>query len=463
MLKFTRHPFVDVGAAAITAFAGKSRPEDLSWQDLDEVADFIERHYTRDPLKSFLTAIFPNSGYVQPAMKPEKFAAFLNRYLYGYRNEESVSGLRCVYCGREASVRVFRQHVPMLTGEGMLNFFPGAAPGLPVCGFCLLCIQAFPLGATKSSGRTLIIHSDDEQVTLRAARNFLQDNLKYLNMHDITKYPDQKFPRTIFVDQVLRISEDYLQGQERSPSITLYHLTNYGTTADVSILHLPAQVVEFLSIASSARFGGVWREIVRRAWQSVDGARPGVARNFLYEDLFELPERAARFVQVYFLRQGFRAPVRFKDDPRSGYVLERELDLISWDLTAMFLREVMEMDAERIRAIRDLGDRLSSYISRTNDRRFFRDFYRVDRYGQLRGLLIKASNAEVRSGRSPLIGFDEFITIFEEGRDLPRIDWRLARDLVLIRMIERLHQEGKMLEEMTPEAEEIPGGEAAEG
>jgi len=459
MLRYTRHPFVDVGAATITVYASKSRPEEVTWSDLDGMASFIEQHYTKDPLKSFLTAIFPDAGYVQPAMKPEKFAAFLNRYLYGYRNEEEFLGRRCVYCGREASVQVFRQHVPMLTGEGLLNFFPGPAPGLPVCGFCLLCIQAFPLGATKSSGRTLMIHSDDEQVTLRAARNFLDDDLKYLDMHDITKYPDQKFPRTIFVDQVLKISGDL---QKRSTSITLYHLTNYGTTADVNIVHLPSQVVEFLSVANYAKFGQTWREIVRRAWQKVDDARAGVARNFLYEDLLELPERAARFVQVYFLRQGFRAPSRFKDDPRSGYAFKRELDLVSWDLTAMFLREVMVMDVERIGAIRDLGDGLSSYVARTNDRRFFRDFYMVDRYGQLRGLLIKASNAEVKGGRPPLIGFDEFITIFEEGEDLPRIDWRLARDLVLIRMIERLHQEGKMLQDMAPEGEVAPGGQAAE-
>lgn len=460
MLRYTRHPFVDVGAATITAFADKANPEDVNRQDLDSVARFIEQHYTKDPLKSFLTAIFPNAGYVQPAMKPEKFAAFLNRYLYGYRNEERLSGRRCVYCGREASVQVFRQHVPMLTGEGLLNFFPGAAPGLPVCGFCLLCIQAFPLGATKSSGRTLIIHSDDEQVTLRAAKNFLYDNLKYLDMHDITKYPDQKFPKTIFVDQVLKISGD--QEYEHSPSITLYHLTNYGTTADVNIMHLPSQVVEFLTVANSEKFRQVWREIIRRAWQKVDDARPGIARNFLYEDLFELPEKAARFIQIYFLRQGFRAPARFKDDPRSGYAFERELDLVSWDLTAMFLREVVEMEVERIAAIRNLGDGLSSYVSRTNDRRFFRDFYMVDRYGQLRGLLIKASNAEVRGGRPPLIGFDEFIAIFEEGEELPRIDWRLARDLVLIRMIERLHQEGRMIEEIVPEEEIAPGGQAVE-
>lgn len=453
VLRYTRHPFVDVGAATITAYVGKRRPEDVDRRDLDEVADFLRRNYTKDPLKSFLTAIFPNAGYVQPAMRPEKLQAFFDRYLYGYRNEESLPGKHCVYCMREASVQVYRQHVPMLTGEGLLNFFPEAVPGLPVCGYCLLCIQAFPLGATKSAGRALIIHSDDEKVILIAARNFLADNQRYLQMRNVTKYPDQKFPRTIFVDQVLKISNEHLQGRDRSPSITLYHLTNYGTTADVDILHLPTQIVDFLVVANSARFGHLWREIVRRAWQQVDGARPGVARNFLYEDLLDLPERARRFVQIYFLRRGFNAPRAFKDDPRRGYSLGRELDLVSWDLTAVFLREVVGMERDRIKVVRDLGDKLGSYISKTNNRKFFGDFYRSDRYGELRGLLIKASNAEIRKGNLPLIGFDEFIVIFEEGEDLARIDWRLARDLVLIRMIERLHEDGWMVanKEAVPE------------
>lgn len=461
VLRYTRHPFVDVGAATIAAYVGKRRPENVDRDDLDEVADFIRRNYTKDPLKSFLTAIFPNAGYVQPAMKPEKLEAFFNRYLYGYRNEESLSGKRCVYCMREASVQVHRQHVPMLTGEGLLNFFPEAVPGLPVCGYCLLCVQAFPLGATKSAGRALIIHSDDERVVLSAARNFLAANQRYLQMSDVTKYPDQKFPRTIFVDQVVKISNEHLSGAD-SPSITLYHLTNYGTTADVNILHLPTQVVDFLVVVNSAKFAHLWREITRRAWQQVDEARPGVARNFLYEDLIDLPERARLFVQIYFLRRGFNAPRIFKDDPRRGYSLLRELDLISWDLTVVFLRKVMGMELERINTVRDLGDKLGSYISKTNNRKFFGDFYRSNKYGELRGLLIKASNDELRKGNPPLIGFDEFVGIFEDGEDLARIDWRLARDLVLIRMIERLHVDGWMVENKEAVPEDAPDEQAIE-
>jgi CRISPR-associated protein Cst1 len=57
----------------------------------------------------------------------------------------------------------------------------------------------------------------------------------------------------------------------------------------------------------------------------------------------------------------------------------------------------------------------------------------------LRNLLIKANTNEVKRGNPPLITFDQFIEIFEEGEDLARPDWGLARDLVLIRMVEQLH------------------------
>ena len=41
MMKYTGHPFVDVGIATITAFAGKKRPEDLTEADLDAIAGYI--------------------------------------------------------------------------------------------------------------------------------------------------------------------------------------------------------------------------------------------------------------------------------------------------------------------------------------------------------------------------------------------------------------------------------------
>jgi CRISPR-associated protein Cst1 len=76
-------------------------------------------------------------------------------------------------------------------------------------------------------------------------------------------------------------------------------------------------------------------------------------------------------------------------------------------------------------------------------------------------MLIKASSARIKRDEPPLIGFDEFITIFEDGEELPRIDWRLARDLVLIRMIEQLHEQGWMARNKEVVPEEAPEEQAA--
>jgi CRISPR-associated protein Cst1 len=60
----------------------------------------------------------------------------------------------------------------------------------------------------------------------------------------------------------------------------------------------------------------------------------------------------------------------------------------------------------------------------------------------LRARLIKASAQEVKAGRPPLIGMDEFLLIFEQAEELARADWTLARDLLCIRVLEMLHAQG---------------------
>ena len=82
MLEYTGHPLVDVGIATITAFAGKRRPDELTKEDLDAVADYITREYVRDPLKSFLTVAFHGQRRIltHPAFKktPQKRSSVCN-------------------------------------------------------------------------------------------------------------------------------------------------------------------------------------------------------------------------------------------------------------------------------------------------------------------------------------------------------------------------------------------------
>ena len=100
------------------------------------------------------------------------------------------------------------------------------------------------------------------------------------------------------------------------------------------------------------------------------------------------------------------------------------------------------MEADRIEAIRRLGDALAAYVGGENDRRLFQAIYQENRYDYLRNALIKANLAHVRRGHAPFLTMDDFIRVFEEGEELAYADWRLARDLLLIRMVEQLYANG---------------------
>lgn len=466
MLSYTGHPFIDVGAATLTAFAGKTRPEDLTTQDLENAADYMAHHYPSKRMNSFLTCVFPNSGYVNATSGAHKRQAFVDFHLYGFRQTAQADAPLCVACARPAIGRSFRQHVPMLTGEGILNFFPNGTPGLALCPYCLLCIAALPLGSLRCGGRALAVHVDDDRLTLEFAREHLQQNRRYLGLAELAddKLPNAREVRTRLVESLCnwaRRQTQWQDGEATPVSVTAYHFSNSGQGPDLTLFQLPSSLVSFLRSAQRADHRPAWSAIARRAVRRGDEENDRVAsRNYFYEDLFGLPDNAARFVRRYFLREAYRYAAR--DDPRADYRLSHELELVSWPLAELFLRKVLDMDQQRIDAIRSLGDRLADYICDQNDRRFWRTFYTTRRYPDLRNALLKASYAEIRRKRPPLIGLDDFIAVFEDAQELARTDWGFGRDLTLVRVIERLHERGYFAAhpEALPDEEEEDTAEA---
>lgn len=475
MLFYTGHPLFDVGVATVSAFIGKPDPNSITESDLDKVATFIEREYVKEPLKSFLGVAFTtNAWFNQPAFEkqPEKRQEYGKRLLRNF--DKGLPDLRCVFTGEPATSvsfsdkltagRAFRQHIPLLTGEGVINFHPWGNAGLPVSGKAALCLQAFPLGCAKCGGRLLAVHSDNKELIYDFTASFLDYNRRAMVLaQDVgsKKMTEAKSSaKTLLIETILEIEmRRREEAEERRPSsVTAYHLTNSGQSnpldernPPLEIYHLPLELTEFLSYLASPLYRNEWNAIAGRAWRlappsrknrkpesSGEDSRP--KRNFLYEDLFGLPDNASEFIRRYLLRIPVRG--RAEDDPRRAYSIRDEASLVSWKLVEIMLWKVMCVDKERIRQIRDLGDSLAAYVSGNNDRRFFTAFFSERNYGHFRNALIKANLDHVKRGNPPLITLDPYILVFEEGSDVSRPDWPLARDLVLIRMIEQLHIRG---------------------
>jgi CRISPR-associated protein Cst1 len=491
MLSYSGHPFVDVGVATITAFAGKLNPQDLAEKDLDDIVNYIECEYVRNPLKSFLTVSFPNSGFTQPAYEnqPEKRAIYANNVLHAYKADAPTLDVRCTFTGEPAADvtfdvkgelepgRSYRQHIPLLTGEGVINFFPYGDAGLPVSGKAMLALQALPLGCAKCGGRLLAVHSDNDEITLHFARRFLMENRRAIVLAQQAgekKLREAQYShRTLLIDTLkeARAMQAEAVDDHRPFSLTAYHFSNSGQGPDLAIYHLPLEIIGFLREMAKAVYRPQWDAIVYRAWEippkkkaaQVEGEAFKPRRNWLYEDVFQLPGNAKTFMRTYFLRAALHNIKMFDTDPRQDYSLTAEADLVSWTITAQFLGRVLHMDHDRIESIRQLGDALAEYVSGQNDRRFFREFYTEQRYDFFRTALIRANISHVKRGNPPFIRLDPYIAVFEEGDDLARSDWRFARDLVLIRMVERLHERGWLArnEELLSEIEKGPEQESA--
>jgi CRISPR-associated protein Cst1 len=489
VLKFTGHPLIDVGAATIAAFVKKRDIAQVNEQDMTIFAHYVAKNYVINPLKSFLNVAFPNSGYTQPAFEstPQRRVDYALRVTQSTSstttNSDDENKSVCVFTGELATTewlsakelndkekidyprgRAFRHNVPMLTGEGIINFAPYGNAGLPISSKAILCIQAFPLGCAKVGGKLLAVHSDNPNITIKFARKFLDENLKQIQLAQQeggSKLPEyQASAKTALIATIVEIVEERQEQKEESQpySVTAYHLSNSGQSnpldarnPPLEIYQLPLDIVNFLGAVIHVTYRSAWQAISKRGWllpkvakanakttsQTIEDERP--KRNFIYEDLFRLPQNANQFVQRYFLRIPLRHT--YAEDPRRAYSLKDEASLVSWQITDLFLRTVMHMDKKRIEQIRNMGDRLAEYVNSENDQKFFATFYAESRsYTVVRNAIIRVSNALVKQGKPPLVSFDSYIEVFEMPDDRGRSDWRFARDLILIRLIERLYE-----------------------
>lgn len=498
MLKYTGHPFVDVGIAAIADYCDK-QPGEINEANFLRVADYIEQNYVRAPLRGHLTMAFTsNAWFIQDAFNPDKpelsaekraeRRATRDRWASHHVRQwqdQATSGEICVFTGLPAAPRELsgklapgrlgRNQMPLLQGDDAINFFTGGDPGLPVSPQALLALQFMPMGCAKCGVGLLAVHSDSEELTLAFARIFFRQNTEAVMLAQAAgedKLPSaQRSLKTLLIETLSDIERQRLQTERRSgrsASITAYNFNN-GKSPQLVIYHLPLQISNFLRIVLTAPYSDAWQQIVQRGWQreqvKIDKKgniteRIAPRHNYVYEDLFTLPQNAARFIRRYFLRIPQRS--RFVDDPRSTYSPAHEQHLISWPLVELFLKEVMTMEADRIEHIRALGDKLADYTRNQGGRRFFRAFFTEQNTANFFSLLTKTNINYVKftKGRDTLFDLDNYIDVFMEGDDLMRPDWRLARDLVLIRMVEQLkdwiaNNPDALPEEDTAQSEQI--------
>lgn len=415
MYHFTGQPLIDVGIAALMAYAGRTSTQDLTQSDMAKAADWLARLYTtHKALQGFLHgSVLLNTGY--RVENDATRTAYVERLLYSWREDSPYHiDAKCGFCGAPAAYRAGREEIPLLMGGSFLNFSPQGRGGVPICGQCSLASQMLVLGAFKSGGGLVAVHSDVQPLMV----DFARDNLRRMQqslalaLDDGDKLIGMVRERTRIVEMLIK----WLSTLERRDiplgSVTAYFIVS-GKAPQLRIYRLDSAVLYFLDAAlhhPDATLSKAWWHQVELAWQPArKGETDADRQNNLYEALLGLPHESVKFLR------GFLFPTKH------------------WGLVELFLRKVMLMKDTDITLLREVGNRFAQYARIKSG--FFHAFVRTNDYSQWRRLVLRAADDTVRKGQQPIITYDEFITLFTY-RDGEYWDWRLARDLIVLLMIE---------------------------
>ncbi|MBI4917062.1 MAG: hypothetical protein HY825_14565 [Acidobacteria bacterium] len=492
-LHWTGHALIDVGVAGLCAFAGKNDPQSLTLFDLDAAADLMEREYYGGKLGTYLSCVFMNASFVQPSESQAKRATFIAQYLRAHRAspQEGVAGARCAFSGQEATSLLVRTHLPLFSGEDVLNFRPDGQTAVPAAGAFVVALMFLPLASRRAEGRLLAVHADDPTFTLTFARRFLADNRRLLALalptakglvHDgydrelpkwdapkkQYKFADLKGPRSFVLSELtgLAVEAGPGYGGRRGVGLTAYLVSNSGQGPSLEIFEIPSGTARFVLRAASATTASAWRAIAadfrplseredtdtgstkRRKARAKTAAVPGRAgwtRNPAFEELCAVFD--AGFTDRKLAAAWLRRHVLRAIDGKQGTRFARS-SARSWALADLFLREVMGMKQARIDAVREFADRVAQWIHERNDRRLERALFTARGNSEVRHALMRAQRESGAAGRL-LFGLDDYARVFlHEDRDEA-----LIRDLVCIRLAERLPALGtpvEVLEEETP-------------
>jgi CRISPR-associated protein Cas8b1/Cst1 subtype I-B len=457
-IRFIGHPVIDCGISVAMVRQKRTRPEELTWQDLLALSEGLFNIYSRDlkGLKAFMINVFPNSGIVQPKITKEQRHEYLSAQLKAFVKdvEAQKDDDCCVFFPRlKAVMRADRRHFPLLNGEGVPNFSSMGRPGLSLSGLALLFIHAMPLGIYRYK-HFLLFH----QLTLPSQMPRQDMNLV------LARKAVEKFDRAIHFSLVQDNDEALRHGGEQSKTrfiqklaeviqetnargsdlryITGYYFSNNGNAPSLRVLRLTDNITDFI-VNAQQDFSDAWRTVVFRGWQGgkqeddlTSEAVVSNLRNEVYETLFNLPKRNRQF--IWMLSKG------------------RE-----WGLITLFLRKVIRMDKDRIDTYRNLGDKLTQYMLNygNGSLSFYYEFSRAKTPQMLRNIIKTASERMVKAGNPPLFSYQEFILAFEHPSDTFST-WKTGRDLIAIRMLEMLHQHRNSVnleelpDEFVPEEEE---------
>lgn len=438
-IKYTGHPFVDVGVAVMEIWLDK-KCEDFTEEDINNAKNWLIKQYDNPVLKGYLSTIFPNSFWANFNIGENKKKERQDELL----EAKSELKRKCVFCEQEANFLANRAYFPLIAGENSFNYSNFGQTDLPLCKSCILSVQFFPLGSLKIEGSILVFWSINYEWTNKLTKK-LFDEFQQILLATKDKIEGYKRPKTQLID-ILDKTLNEVKKNTVVNDIVAYHFTNYGTSPDINLYNLPVKLTSFLMRVKNSDYAQTHNLIKNYYWNVPKKTGKNQESDIDYKniqnkywealcDVFQsenIKEESYKIIRKFYL-------IKNKD----------KMNLNCFGLAQMFLKEVSGMRKERLEIVRKFGDIIAEIGQK--DAKWINNLYlRELKPSEFLGYLTKLSRSLKDSNFA--VTLDDVLILLditnEEDSTINYLESSLIQSLILIRVFEKISQNKEILEKI---------------
>ena len=441
----TGDPFVDAGRIAARAIFAHRRLREPSKENWLQAIDFAATNY-QDKWQSKIDAVSLNGVVSHNANKKKARSVALKSFQELFANEEkgddAIAGW-CRGCGQQKFLFSGGRDILPLSGSGaFLNFHHGHENGILLCAECHAALFMLPFAVMQCGKNLALLQTQTEALQSFWQKSTIEQNLTNLargNSEGILRSPFTNVRNAFFALANAIISEWYAaQRTFEAQDLRLFYFTNFGASPECEIYDLPATVFKFLWIVQNPNqpeIRSAWQRFVRRHFRIKDAAYDEAHNSWLKtkgKDKGELPEEDYKnhYNIIHGMLLGSRN-ILFMMFQRKNRV-----NLVPIEIAKAYCLEVRLMKKERIDAVLNLADRVCELVQKANAPKLIYPLESARVIYQFRAALLRLLKKNIAAGeQTPLFTTEDYLhKLLPDGEP-----WTDARDLMLIRIYEKLH------------------------
>lgn len=434
--------FADAGGYAL-----KYLSERYPNKNILELIEYATDIYVNKWKKS-IYQFFPNSPLLQNAGNPTKQKDDTIRYFVSLlKNEGIVKVDFCRILGFKTELFLARRNNSILTGaSSYANFHHAFEDGMNVSKEAIIRFYFLPFGSEMLCGKICVIHSNNPITTQFYVKECCENNMKSIgqNIDSITNNFSKNVSTAIFrfLDAVLLNIKN-----NDTEYLSLYNYTNYNQKPDLQIYTLPFEAFDFYRETQRSNNKATWQRFVSAYYKKPTEFKKAEfnTETLTFNVLEKKEERVVNESEYKYwtntiyqnlINQKSILPLILKWSINNSFNI---------NLVKCYLYNIIKMKKETIDKIMTLADFVVDNTKEADLKKVLTKLNGIKSSSLLRKFLLKIVEQNFQNGNSePIITVQDYTEyLFPEDNF-----WKEIRDVLLIAIYQRLHENAVKVEGM---------------